>query len=414
MKKGLLYTFDEFDHLSADAQLRSLIVTSHYIPHNVTRDGNSKLSKVIDLLMNMNNQGGNYLFSTDQDDVSYFDDLNETELNNEVIEFLYSKNLLNSNAFENHLTNFDTVSIKLNYPSSSFVGIYGQLLNLKAKLSSRTKFVISVFISGISGTDHKFEHDTNVENIELDNTITSIQSNSFAGCSSLKQITIPSSITSVGDNIFSGCSSLKQIIIPSSVISLGKSAFEGLPSSTEIIFPAPNELENAYTLFYYGNLYDEGKVVEKNLEKAKEYYIRSAMLGNLNALDKINDQESLFFIGLLFYEGLLAEQNYTMAAKFFEKSAQLGNTDAMYKLGIIYLRGEGVEENNAKAIEYFEKSGKMDNPGLLNIIGTIYCRGDGVAKNYVKGKEYFERSAELGDSDALIKLCALYLQGEGV
>ncbi len=108
------------------------------------------------------------------------------------------------------------------------------------------------------------------QNTIIPNSVTSIESDAFSGCSSLISVTIPNSVTSIGDGSFSGCSSLKSIIvdsgninydsrdncnaiiatnsntlisgcqntiIPNSVTSIGNSAFSGCSSLTSITIP---------------------------------------------------------------------------------------------------------------------------------------------------------------------------------
>ena len=51
------------------------------------------------------------------------------------------------------------------------------------------------------------------QNTNIPNSVTSIQSDAFYGCSSLTSITIPNSVTNIGDGVFSGCSSLTSIVV---------------------------------------------------------------------------------------------------------------------------------------------------------------------------------------------------------
>ena len=65
------------------------------------------------------------------------------------------------------------------------------------------------------------------QNTIIPNSVTSIGSFAFSGCSSLTSITIPNSVTSIGYRAFDSCSSLTSITIPNSVINIGRFAFEG-------------------------------------------------------------------------------------------------------------------------------------------------------------------------------------------
>ena len=71
----------------------------------------------------------------------------------------------------------------------------------------------------------------------IPNSVTSIGSSAFFGCSSLTSITIPDGVTSIGDDAFSGCNGLTSITIPNSVTSIGDDAFSGCNSLTSIKIP---------------------------------------------------------------------------------------------------------------------------------------------------------------------------------
>jgi hypothetical protein len=68
----------------------------------------------------------------------------------------------------------------------------------------------------------------------IPNSVTSIGSSAFRGCSKLTSVTIPNSVTSIGDYAFDGCSSLSSITIPNSVTSIGKYAFAVCSSLTSV------------------------------------------------------------------------------------------------------------------------------------------------------------------------------------
>ena len=75
------------------------------------------------------------------------------------------------------------------------------------------------------------------KNTIIPNSVTSIGSRAFWGCSGLTSITIPNSVTSIGDWAFAACLGLTSIIIPNSVTSIGDQAFEGCSGLTSITIP---------------------------------------------------------------------------------------------------------------------------------------------------------------------------------
>ena len=71
--------------------------------------------------------------------------------------------------------------------------------------------------------------------ITIGNSVTSIEGSAFSGCNSLASVTIPNSVTSIGGWAFRECSSLTSVTIPSSVKNIGYNAFydcSGLASLT--------------------------------------------------------------------------------------------------------------------------------------------------------------------------------------
>ena len=85
--------------------------------------------------------------------------------------------------------------------------------------------------------DYAFEYCESLENIKIPNSVTSIGNYAFRHCDSLTSIVIPNSVTSVGDGAFSNCDSLTSIVIPNSVTSIGNSAFSNCDSLTSIVIP---------------------------------------------------------------------------------------------------------------------------------------------------------------------------------
>jgi len=107
-----------------------------------------------------------------------------------------------------------------------------------------------------------------VKTVEISNSVTSIGSWAFFGCSGLTSVIIPNSVTSIGSSAFSGCSGLTSVIIPNSVTNIGNSAFldcSGLTSVhiTDIAAWCRISFYNAYSnpLSYAHHLFIDGKEI---------------------------------------------------------------------------------------------------------------------------------------------------------
>ena len=74
-------------------------------------------------------------------------------------------------------------------------------------------------------------------NSVIPNSVTSIGSSAFRGCSGLTSITIPNSVTSIGEQAFESCDGLTSITIPNSVTSIGNNAFYYCSGLTSITIP---------------------------------------------------------------------------------------------------------------------------------------------------------------------------------
>ncbi len=85
--------------------------------------------------------------------------------------------------------------------------------------------------------------------ITIPNSVTSIGSNAFRGCSGLTSVTIPNSVTSIGGSAFYNCTGLTSVTIPNSVTSIGSSAFSYCSKLANIYVEATNPPSISSTTF---------------------------------------------------------------------------------------------------------------------------------------------------------------------
>lgn len=98
--------------------------------------------------------------------------------------------------------------------------------------------------------DETFLGCSKMTKVILPKYITAIGNNAFEGCSKLGSIIIPSGVTSLGNYAFNNCTDLTRIVIPSSVTTIGESAFQFCSDMTEVVFETPARIatigENAF------------------------------------------------------------------------------------------------------------------------------------------------------------------------
>ena len=101
--------------------------------------------------------------------------------------------------------------------------------------SKNSQYIIPDSVTSIGS--YAFYGCTSLTNITIPDSVTSIGSYAFSACTSLTNITIPDSVTSIGSHAFSNCINLTSITIPDSVTSIGEYAFSFCSSLTNITIP---------------------------------------------------------------------------------------------------------------------------------------------------------------------------------
>ena len=109
----------------------------------------------------------------------------------------------------------------------------------KVTYNGRTFTVTRIdgYYNSYNDFDGTFYKCTNLTNVTIPNTVTSIGDYAFYGCSGLTNITIGNSVTSIGDYAFYCCSGLTSVEIPNSVTSISSWAFYGCSGLTGIKIP---------------------------------------------------------------------------------------------------------------------------------------------------------------------------------
>jgi TPR repeat protein len=170
--------------------------------------------------------------------------------------------------------------------------------------------------------------------------------------------------------------------------------------------------------FWLGSLYEQGKLVPKNLEQAEIWFSKSAeksyapaerALGMLcwyvdsdpakatmwlQRAAQRGDAEAQFWFGNAYEQGSLGTINYREALYWLQKSAKQGHPEAQASLGQMYEDCEVVKQDYSMAAKWYRKAAEhVPNLGGAgqgrNNLGLLYLNGLGVPKDYVQAYFWF-------------------------
>ena len=98
-----------------------------------------------------------------------------------------------------------------------------------------TNLIIPNSVTSIG--DYTFLNCSGLTSVIIPNSVTSIGFDAFENCSGLTSVTIGDNVTSIGNSAFSGCSGLTSVTIGNSVTTIGNNAFESCIGLTSVTIP---------------------------------------------------------------------------------------------------------------------------------------------------------------------------------
>lgn len=148
-----------------------------------------------------------------------------------------------------------------------------------------------------------------------------------------------------------------------------------------------------------GNLYGEGKGVEKDVEKSSEFL----MIGRLSSKENME-----YEIAQAYEKGEEVLQSHEKALDWYKKSSDKGNADAAFRVAQMYRHGSGISQDLIKAEKFLRQATSSKSPLILREMGN-FLRDQGKVD---ESTLWFQRAAEAGDVKEQLELGISFQEGK--
>ena len=166
-------------------------------------------------------------------------------------------------------------------------------------------------------------------------------------------------------------------------------------------------LLDRHAIYEIACIYDNGLGIERNSEKALEYYFRAIDAGNSYAMVAMAQKYH-------FGEDISVGQDFKRAMDLYLKAAELNNSRAMVGLGTLFFNGNGVDKNYVFAMDWCRRAANLGNINAMNKIAKLYRSGlglDNKQPDYISAYDWFTKAANLGSVSANRTIGDMYLDG---
>lgn len=167
-----------------------------------------------------------------------------------------------------------------------------------------------------------------------------------------------------------------------------------------------------YASYAIAQMYNKGKYVNQSEETAQRYY-KSALSGFLKLESKDQADDNLYYkLGSMFKKGLGTDIDMDRAIDYFKRSAEMNNKNGLYEYGKELLLGEHIPQDKEKAEKLFEKAIKLENINAKRFLALELISGEHLDQDIDKGLAMLTECADSGDTCACYKLGKIYFKGE--
>lgn len=153
---------------------------------------------------------------------------------------------------------------------------------------------------------------------------------------------------------------------------------------------------NEIALCLLGDLYKNGRFVDKDLNKAFDCFFKSA---------EKNYSTSQIQLGEFYYFGLGIDKDYKKAFYYYMEAYKNGEKEVCYQIGRCYEFGNGINQNDKEALFWYNKAKDFNSPKACCRLGKVYLNGElGENKNLESGFMCVLKGSKLNDPDSIFLL----------
>ncbi len=184
-------------------------------------------------------------------------------------------------------------------------------------------------------------------------------------------------------------------IIKATKVLKGQDSTMSKKVAAQLLITAAND-SNAYAMNVLGMAYLRGIGVEKDVNKAIDWWMLAAQKGYAYAY---------YNLGMLYKNGKHGiKQDFEKACSFYKKGVEANSLLCRYCYGFMLYKGLGCQQSYKEAISYFQKAAAKKHTPSLYMLGLCYRNGYGVEQDEEMGIYYLSQAAKLGYKDAQAEL----------
>jgi TPR repeat protein len=159
--------------------------------------------------------------------------------------------------------------------------------------------------------------------------------------------------------------------------------------------------ENGFASWLLGLLYQDGiHTIPADPDKSYCYYLKALSLGcNYAGISLAN----------LYVQGIGVEKNLQKAIEYYQPLCDANESTALCNLALIYLEGDqsGIRRDVAKGFQLMSQSAQLGDPRGCYYLGFLYLKGVGTPADLSNCLKYFRKAAAKGHSPAFSYLVNL-------